>query len=267
MGKRNVMIYPFDSELHASIETLVREVSSAVHLHSFWLYGSVVLNDFRRGWSDIDFIAFTDKPIGLEQADILLSLRHTLCERYPDNPYYRCFEGSIVHLREYCCGQYERLVYWGTSGQRITNRCNLDAFSLLELSEYGYCFFGNSDRDLFKSPNREELINAIRRHYDGIRRFAGQTDDSLYSCGWILDIARCLYTLRCGDVIGKTQAGEWALSERLFQNDKPLRRTLEIRRSPLVYKDDAQVKAWLLNLGPTVQQYADVLERTLSQNI
>ena len=94
-----------------------------------------------------------------------------------------------------------------------------------------------------------------------------QTDDSIYSCGWLLDIARCIYTLRFNDVIGKTQAGEWALSENLFRNDEPLRKTLEIRRSPLAYRNDPMIKAWLESLGPTVQQYADVLERELDQKL
>lgn len=251
--------------LQRSIQTMAQEISSVLPLHSFWLYGSVVLDDFHLGWSDIDFIAFTDDPIEPEQAERLLLLRQTLSERHPDNPYYRCFEGVIVNLREYRHGAYTRLVYWGTSGQRITNRCNLDPFSMYELSKYGVPVYGAEGRDLFKTPERAELVDAVSQHYEGIRRCAVQTDDSLYSCGWLLDIARCIYTLRTGDVIGKTQAGEWALSKHLFKDGEPLRKTLAIRRDPLAFKNDTQVKDWLKTLGPTVQQYADVLVRELSE--
>lgn len=236
-------------------------------LQGFWLYGSVVLGDFHPGWSDIDFIAFTDGPIGQKQADRLVTLRQDLSARYPENPYYRCFEGVIVDLNEYRHGSYTRLIYWGTSGQRITNRCEIDAFALFELAKYGVSVCGNDDRNLFVPPTREELVAAVRRHCDGIRNCAVQTDDSLYSCGWLLDIARCIYTLRRSDVIGKTQAGEWALSEHLFPEEAALSRTLQIRRDPLAYRDDPAVKAWLRNLGPTVQRYADILEKELSQNI
>jgi len=76
-----------------------------------------------------------------------------------------------------------------------------------------------------------------------------------------------MYTLRTGDVTGKTQAGEWALSEHLFYDEEPLKRTLAIRKDPLAYKNDAQTREWLRTLGPTVQQYADVLERELSHYI
>ena len=255
--------------LRESIRIMTQEIQTApgCSLHSFWLYGSVVLNDFRPGWSDIDFIAFTNDPIGPEQANQLLLLRQTLSERYTDNPYFRCFEGVIVNRKEYQSGQYDRLVYWGTSGQRITNRCCIDPFSMLELSKYSVLICGEEDRDLFKMPKKEELVAAVRRHYEGIRRCAVRTDDSLYSCGWLLDIARCIYTLRTGDVIGKTQAGEWALSEHLFFNEEPLKRTLAIRRDPLLFRDDPETKVWLKTLGPTVQQYADVLERELSHYI
>lgn len=257
----------FNASMRTSIDTMVGEISAVIKLHSFRLYGSVVLDDFRLGWSDIDFIAFTKQTIEPERADRLLLLRQTLSERHPDNPFYRCFEGVIVHLKEYQSGQYERLVYWGTSGQRITNRCSIDPFSRLELSKYGVTVCGAEDSCLFKTPEKAELIDAVRQHYKGIRRCAVQTDDSLYSCGWLLDIARCIYTLRTGDVIGKTQAGEWALSEHLFRDEGPLKRTLVIRKDPLAYKDDATIKEWLKTLGPTVQQYADMLEQELSHYI
>jgi len=120
--------------LKLSVDGMALEITTVVSLHSFWLYGSVVLDDFRPGWSDIDFIAFTNAPIDEEQAERLLSLRQSLSARFPDDPYYRCFEGVIVNLSEYQRGQYDRLVYWGTSGQRITNRCGIDPFSMLELS-------------------------------------------------------------------------------------------------------------------------------------
>lgn len=250
-----------------SIQTIAQEISSVVPLHSFWLYGSVVLDDFRAGWSDIDFIAFTNEQITSTQAEKLLTLRQELASRYPENPYYHSFEGVIVNLNEYRDGTYTRLIYWGTSGQRITDRYRIDTFSMYELSKYGVCVCGEADRELFKTPTREELIAAVRSHYDGIRRCAVQTDDSLYSCGWLLDIARCIYTLRTGDVIGKTQAGEWALSEHLFRDEGPLKRTLVIRKDPLAYKDDTTIKEWLKTLGPTVQQYADMLEQKLSHYI
>jgi len=108
------------------------------------------------------------------------------------------------------------------------------------------------------------LIDAIRVHYETIRKYAQQTDERLYSCGWLLDICRCIYTLRNNDVISKTQAGIWALQEHIFPDEDPLKKTIEIRKEPMAYKNREDIRQWLKGLGPVVQQYADALELELS---
>ena len=255
--------------MESSIERLGLEIAEILRrrVHSIWLYGSVVLKDYRPGWSDIDFIAFADGPISEAQAAELLTLRQTLSEKYPDDPYYRCFEGVITDLSEYQTGRYTRLVYWGTTGQRITDRYEPDAFARYQLARFGISVRGDGDRSIFSVPDQAELTAAVRRHYETIRSVAVQTNERLYSCGWLLDIARCIYTLRFRDVISKTDAGTWALKEHLFPDDAPLIRTLEIRRDPSAYKDRPEVREWLRGLGPTVQACADVLERELSREL
>ena len=234
-------------------------------VHSAWLYGSAVLDDFRPGWSDIDLLVLTNGPIAEGQARELVTLRQTMSEAEPDNPYYRLFEGVIACRDEYLSGSFTRLVYWGTTGQRITDRFLPDPFAAFELAKYGKSVYGPDDRSAFPVPSGEEMRAAVRRHYETIRQHAVQTGDSLYSCGWLLDIARCVYTLRDGGVIAKTQAGARALSEHLFEDEEPLRKTLKIRRNPTAYKDREDVKQWLKSLGPVVQRYADVLEWELEK--
>ena len=253
--------------LNQSIERMTGRLCDVLEqkVHSIWLYGSVVLDDFRPGWSDIDMLVLAGGPVTEEQARQLVGLRQAMLETEPDNPYYRSFEGIIADVSEYLAGSFSRLVYWGTSGERITDRYQQDVFSAFELAKYGKCIFGKDDRSLFAAPSAAELREAVRQHDEAIRRFAVQTDERLYSCGWLLDIARCIYTLRHQDVIAKTRAGIWALSEHLFREEEPLRRTLRIRQDPMAYKDREDVKQWLKGLGPVVQQYAEVLERELSR--
>ncbi len=149
-----------------SIERLCLAIDDILkrRVYSIWLYGSVVLKDYRPGWSDIDFIAFADGPISEAQAMELLTLRQTLSEKYPDDPYYRCFEGVITDLSEYQTGRYTRLVYWGTTGQRITDRYEPDAFARYELARFGVSVRGDGDRSIFSVPDRAELQAAVRRH-------------------------------------------------------------------------------------------------------
>ncbi|MBR5109792.1 MAG: nucleotidyltransferase domain-containing protein [Clostridia bacterium] len=247
-----------------AITRIMNEIVSTMNgcVYGAWLYGSVALDDFRLGWSDIDFVALIHGPISENQAERLLTLRQDMLKTEPRNLYYRSFEGVIASLDEYRSQSFQRLVYWGTSGQRITDRYIPDPFSLFELSKYGIPVYGGKPW-ILPAPGKEELASAVRRHYDTIRKYACQTDESLYSCGWLLDIARCIYTLRHYDVISKTQAGIWALEEHLFPDDTPLRKTIEIRQHPLSFKGREDIKLGMKELGPVVQNYADVLEHEL----
>lgn len=247
-----------------AVSTMANEIVRimAGDVYGIWLYGSVVMDDFRPGWSDIDFAALTNGPVSESQAEQLVTLRQQMLEKEPGNPYYRSFEGVIANLDEYRGKTFRRLVYWGTGGQRVTDRYEPDVFSAFELAKYGKPVYGGNPW-ILPAPGREELIRAVRAHYESIRKYAVQTNESLYSCGWLLDIARCIYTLRTGDVISKTRAGAWALEEHLFPEEEPLRKTVEIRQDPQAFRDRDDVKQWLKGLGPVVQQYADVLEAEL----
>ena len=248
--------------IHRMTDRIVSVMDGKVN--SIWIYGSIVLNDFQLGWSDIDFIALTENEITEKQARDLLMLRQSMLSDESDNQYYRSFEGIIANINEYFTGNYIRLVYWGTSGQRITDSYSRDVFSSFQLSRYGRIVYGNADRSIFREPTRQEIVDAIKSHYETIRKYAQKTDERLYSCGWLLDIARCIYSLRYNDVISKTQAGIWALNEKLFEDEKPLQKALEIRKNPMASKNSEEIKTWLRELGPVVQQYADVLDKELS---
>lgn len=180
------------------------------------------------------------------------------------NPYYRSFEGAIVSIDEIKKKQYTRVVYWGTSGQRITDKYSFDVFSLYELIKYGQLILGKDILNELVLPTYEELRSGVQQHYQTVRKYAIETGESLYSCGWLLDIARCIYTLRYNDIISKTKAGEWAISKNLCPQEEQMLLTLQIRNHPLKYKEQAYVKEWLSSLGTSVQLFADVLDRELN---
>lgn len=69
-----------------------------------------------------------------------------------------------------------------------------------------------------------------------------KTGRSIYSFGWILDIARCIYTLRTCKIIVKTDAVEWALENNLCPDPDALRIALEVRRSLLEHKEDKHLR-------------------------
>lgn len=262
------VLHPLNSERQlrqVSINKMVREISGILSdcEPSIYMYGSSALNDFRLGWSDIDILVLTEKQITEKQAQMLVGLRQAMLEREPGNLYYRCFEGGMLTLDAFLHGGTDRVVYWGTSGERITDSYLFDSFCMTELIESGVLLLGKDIRPQLKVPTFYNLYADVRRHYETIRKYARKTGRSFYSFGWMLDIARCIYTLRTGRIIAKTEAGEWALENSLCPNPDALEFSLKVRRNPLDYKEKKQVFDYAETLAEPIQRFADVLEKEL----
>ncbi|MFC1947940.1 aminoglycoside adenylyltransferase domain-containing protein [Chloroflexota bacterium] len=243
--------------IYCSIQNILEDIPVSIYL-----YGSITMDDFQYGWSDIDLLCLTGYSITQYQAQRLVGLRQELVEQYRD-PVYRLFEGGILSLQSLLNGTPDTVVYWGTSGQQITDTYYFDSFSRYELKTNGVLIAGRDIRTMIALPSNTDMRKAIQLTYEIIRKRAVQTDESLYSCGWLLDIARCIFTLRTGDMIAKTKAGEWALTHQLCPVPETLKKVLLIRKEPLKYKNDPEFKAWTRSLGNDVQRFADVLEQEI----
>ena len=257
----------YDAREH-SIQTMSQRISTILSdsSPSIYLYGSIPLGDFRLGWSDIDILVLTDKQITEEQAKKLVGLRQVMLEKEPGNPYYRSFEGGMLTLDAFLIGKKDCVVYWGTSSERITDHYTLDSFGMTELIKSSILLYGNDIRNQLKAPEFSELYADIKRHYDTIRKYAQKTGRSIYSFGWILDIARCIYTLRTGKIIAKTDAGEWALENNLCPVPDALKTALKVRKAPLEFKKDELMLDYAGMLGEPIQKFADVLKQELKRN-
>lgn len=240
----------------AAITGILRENEPSVYL-----YGSVTMEDFRPGWSDIDLLVLTRHAITPAQAEELLSLRQTLPIDHPEAIYARAFEGGMLSLNAFTKGYPDTVVYWGTSGQRITDRHHFDSFSLWALHHFGRLLYGPDVRSSLPIPTPTDLHADVAHHLATILRY-GRGDRSLYAFGWLLDTARGLYTLRHDAVISKTAAGEWALAEGLCPDAEALRLALAVRRNPALIREPAtlmQAEA----LTPAIARFAAVLRQEL----
>lgn len=231
---------------------------------TIYLYGSACVDDFKLGWSDIDILILTTKQLSDEVAHKLVPLRQFLSQEYPENSFFSYFEGAILNMHEFLSGNQKRVVYWGTSGQRITDKYQLDVFSIIQLKDAGILLSGRDIRSEIPNPTFDAIIAAIQYHCTTIKKYAGTTSNTLYSAGWMLDIARCLYTLKHGKVISKTQAGYWAIAENIVPDEKIMKQVLRIREAPSQYKNEQEVKDWLAQLEPAIQEFNTILERQLA---
>lgn len=252
-----------------AINAMVREISKILSdcEPSIYLYGSSVLDDFRLGWSDIDILVLTEKPIAEQQAQSLVGLRQALLAKKPNHPYYRSFEGGMLTLDAFLSKKPDKVVYWGTSGERMTDHYAFDSFGMAELVESSVLLYGKDIRNKLSEPTFHELYADVKHHYETIRQYAQRTGRSFYTFGWMLDIARCIYTLRTAKIIAKTAAAEWALENNLCPDSDALRYALKVRRDPLKYKDDQETFDYAETLAEPIQRFADVLERELRMNL
>lgn len=263
------VLHPSGAERKArqlSVNSMVREISRILADcdPTIYMYGSCALDDFRLGWSDIDILVLTERQMSQSQAMQLAQLRQTMLAMEPSNPYYRSFEGGILTRSAFLTNACSQVVYWGTGGQRITDRYSLDSFGLAGLTESGILLHGRDIRPALKHPGFPDLLADVQRHYDTIRQHARHTGRSLYAYGWLLDIARCIYTLRTGKIIAKTAAGQWALENSLCPDTSALAAALTVRNSPLKYRSNAETLDYAETLGGPIQRFADVLEKELN---
>lgn len=248
-------------ERQIAVNKMVRAITDILSdcAPSIYIYGSVAMDDFRLGWSDIDLLILTEKEISESNAEKLVHLRQDLLKTEPDNLYYRFFEGGMLTKNAFLSKSPDRVVYWGTSGERITDQYDFDAFCMDELLTSGVHLYGRDIRGELKAPGFDEILSGVKRHHESIRKYACSTKRSLYTFGWMLDIARCIYTLRTGKIISKTKAAEWAMENHLCPDEGALSFALKVRKNPLEAKNDPAVFDFAEGMADAIQRFNDVL--------
>ena len=215
---------------------------------TIYIFGSVALDDFKPGWSDIDILVLTKHEISEQQADMLVGLRQSMLQRYLGNPYFRLFEGGMLSLDAFLNNSNERAVYWGTDGQRIADGYKMCSFGMAELIDSGILICGDDVRQKMQYPTYTQFRDDILHHVK-VAREHGTT------VGWLLDIARGIYTLRTGKIIAKTAAGEWALANNICPDADAMQKAVSIRKEPTKYPDNEKQVDNVI-----IQQFADVIE-------
>ncbi|HPB17735.1 MAG TPA: DUF4111 domain-containing protein [Clostridia bacterium] len=255
-------------DLVESIDIMVKSITDILHDNclSVYLYGSVCEDDFRLGWSDIDILCLTKDTVCQEDALRLVDLRKSLSNMYPDNEYYRLFEGGILSLDSFISKTEDTCVYWGSSGSRITIKYDFNSLSMTQLIKSSKLLYGKDILHIFKHPSYDELKNDVINHYETIRKYAKATSRSIHSYGWLLDISRCIYTIHTGKIISKTRTGEWALENSLCPVREALEKAVKVRMSPNKYITDKEILDYSEGLGEHIQKYADVLEETIKHS-
>lgn len=230
---------------------------------SIYLCGSLALEDYRPGWSDIDVLCLTSSDVPEQAADALLFLRQRLVEA-TGQPIYRTIEGAVLPVFSLQSHFPTRVVYWGTSGERLDTVYDFNAFSMLGFLTQGQLLSGAEVRSAFQPPIAAQLRGNARQVAETAIHVSAFPNHSLYGYGWLLDISRCLYTLQTGRIISKTAAGEWALERGCCPDPDCLRLALQARYHPETFQSAAVLERDAPALSQAQRRYAQTLLQTIN---
>ena len=243
--------------MYESIDIATQEIENIIGANSpsMYLYGSVVLNDFRMGISDINILCITKTAISNSQAKQLISLKQTLVEEEIGNPYFKLLVIDFVSL-DTCMGKTEDpVVHWGTDGACMMDSFRLDSYAIIELLEHGQLVYGGDIRYLMNYPEPSYLIEDTKLYLENTKQNSFAKKDAANT---ILHVLTKLHVLKTGMVASKSDAAIWAIAENVIPNSDVLKQLLEMRLQSLPIPQNKEVKNYLENY---LDSFYDLLEQ------
>ncbi|MCR8994310.1 DUF4111 domain-containing protein [Brevibacillus halotolerans] len=181
-------------------------------LIGFYLYGSIALDAYVHGESDIDFLCVTDGD--LQEVDMWL-IEKLFFDQMAIYPILAKLEGNFLaahrlplHNRCECAQCFE-------GAYLVKSPRDWNAITLLLLRNHGIPLLGPATTEIIPEVSASELANNMignllyfeinREHY-----FNRGLHDQVFA---VLTLCRILYTMRTGEVVSKQAAAESVLSQ------------------------------------------------------
>lgn len=190
-------------------------------IRALYLTGSVALGDYQPGRSDIDFMAFTSRPCG--EADIEL-----LCGVHAALPTPTSYDGSYVTWCDRPEAPDDEPVRPHVVGGefRVAENSALTPSTWTEFARYAIAVRGPAPGSIGVTVSRERLnewnLGNLNGYWNDLAdagaKVLAERDPAgsarAETVAWaVLGAPRLHYTLATGDITSKTGAGRWALEQ------------------------------------------------------
>ncbi|MEN6292129.1 MAG: aminoglycoside adenylyltransferase domain-containing protein [Methanobacterium sp.] len=210
-------------------------------MESFYLIGSVALNDYHKGKSDIDFISIIKKEINASELEKVKEIHKKIEFKYTKSK----LEGSYVTPKQvrvldkneasvvYFDGKNIR--YGGKSG-------NTGIVAWFILKNYGITVTGKPPEHYVPHIDVDDLVSYVKLNANtywtnwtekASKRFSVDSTLALFEqkVEWgVLGISRLYYTMYEGDIVSKCEAGKYVLNRVPPDFEKILNEALRIRK-------------------------------------
>jgi hypothetical protein len=217
----------------------------------FYLAGSVALGGFNPRFSDIDFVALLSRPVEANDWQALARIHRTIERKYPAWK----LEGIYLQPVDVGCRAGEPLPFPAFHDGRLkpSRSAGLNPVTWWILKQRGIALRGARAADLPFEVDWAGLLAWMHGNLNSywkpwtVRPVRLLTLLSDYGLQWaVLGVLRPFYTLREGEIVTKTQAGEYALTCLEERWHPVIREALAIREG-----------RGLMNRAPRLQQALD----------
>jgi Nucleotidyltransferase domain. len=239
-------------------------------LDAFYLFGSVSLDAFQEGFSDLDFAAVTNRPLTEREVRILEQIHHELEVSFPKTS----LDGRYVWNEDLeSLGDKDCPYHYFNSGRLAgIERLQKDSVDAFQIKYYGIPIIGRDPRSYSYSVDWTVLTRNMKsnlEHYwlnwrRKVEKFPSKAYFGMFIKGWmiewgVLGVSRIFYSIREHDLISKAGAAHYAMQHvperwhRILQesinlrsgNRKSLYRSVFKRRQDALAYMDYMIKECL----------------------
>lgn len=254
--------YKFPKNSPKSAKDILVEVLSSLHqilhdsLTGIYLYGSLAMDCFQPGASDIDVIIVTKKKLSKEHSRRIIDYLKRNCSKE------KRIELSIICADALQNPSYPLMVdlhyeHWDNT---FENKKDSEILSnLYTTKERGFCVWGTPTEDAFSEIPADYHLRSViedlqhtRKHLHDDPQRVGY-DAAVY---WILGSCRILAFIRQEKVLSKLEGGQWGLTNLPKTYDNLVRQALSS------YQRKNKNRIW----NPTeLDAFADYMTQTISR--
>lgn len=219
----------------------------------FYLHGSLALNAFNPGLSDVDFIAVVSRRLTESDLACLTRIHDTLADKYPNAP----LQGSYLQVTD--LGKFPHQVeptpYYSDGVLSPAGYHDLNSITWWLLKHGGITLLGTQaeslpfsvDWQLLLANTKANLNNYWGKYITRPAHIAWLFSD--YGIQWVvLGVLRQWYTFEKNSITSKVEAGEYALKQLPARWHKIIQEALGIRYTkPSLYRWRLlrTIEAWL----------------------
>jgi len=235
-------IFPKDVEIVINDYLSIVNTKLPDLIEAFYLVGSLALNDYHEGKSDIDFVSVINRDMNSSEVKMIEEIHKEIGSKYPKNK----LEGSYVTPQQ--IGKLNEdigpVTYFDGKSVRYDHKSgNVGIVTWFMLKKYSITVTGKPPEHYVPYISVDDLVSYVQLNAN--KYWASWTENAskklsinsifaLFGQGveWgVLGISRLYYTLHEEDIASKYEAGEYMLGRVPPNFERILKEALRIRKS------------------------------------